>query len=247
MSSMNRTRRPEPVSRRTRPAKAALTRQSIVAAAVRLLDEEKVGRLTMRRVASELDTGPASLYVYFRNAEELHAGVLEEFLQAVELPARGADRAWEKPWRERLVELLTSYTRVLFDHPEVARTAAFTRPSGPNSLRLLEAVLALLVEGGVSPRDAAWGVDVLLLHATTHALEQSTRQVSEHTEEEDAALVSAVHELVAKSSPEHPHIVAIGDDLFSGEGEQRLAWSFEVLINCLLSTPRPDTAAATRS
>ncbi len=216
-----------------------MTRRSIVETAVRLIDEPGAGRLTMRQVARELDTGPASLYVYFRNAEELYAAVLEHYLGALDLPTRGPDHTLPGPWHGLLVALLTQYTQVLFAHPAVARTAAFTRPNGPNYLRLLEALLDLLIEGGVPPRDAAWGVDLLLLHATTHAVEQAIRQAQDRSEAEDAALAHAIDELAREAPAEELHLVALGDELISGPGEQRLTWGFEVLINGLLATPRP--------
>jgi len=42
--------------------------------------EEGLERVTMRRLAAALDTGPSSLYVYVRNTAELHAAVLDELL-----------------------------------------------------------------------------------------------------------------------------------------------------------------------
>src|SRR6185437_6867831 len=67
-------------SRRERPAKPALTRDGIVAAALGILREEGLGKVTMRRVAQELDTGHASLYVYVRDTGDLHAQVLDALL-----------------------------------------------------------------------------------------------------------------------------------------------------------------------
>src|SRR6266571_6551958 len=90
------------VSRRERPAKPALTREGIVAAAVGVMQAEGLDRVTMRRLAQELDTGPASLYVYVRNTAELHAAVLDELLGTIgPAPAEGS-------WRERLERVLTA-------------------------------------------------------------------------------------------------------------------------------------------
>ena len=81
------------VSRRERPAKPALTRAGIVAAAVAVMQAEGLDRVTMRRLAQELDTGAASLYVYVRNTAELHAAMLEELLGQVDLhPGHGGGR-----------------------------------------------------------------------------------------------------------------------------------------------------------
>src|ERR1700728_4591209 len=84
-------------SRRERPAKAALTREGIIAAALRILRDEGLGKVTMRRVAQELDTGHASLYVYVRNTEDLHAQLLDAQLAGALAgpPAPGT-------WRGRL-------------------------------------------------------------------------------------------------------------------------------------------------
>src|SRR6478672_908507 len=93
--SQNRTGKAR--SRRERPAKPALSREGIVAAALAVLRAEGLERVTMRRVAAELDTGAASLYVYVRDTEDLHAQLLDALLGPVAdaIPAGGT-------WRERL-------------------------------------------------------------------------------------------------------------------------------------------------
>src|ERR1700677_1532536 len=115
------------VSRRERPAKPALTREGIVAAAIRVMQAEGLDRVTMRRLAQELDTGAASLYVYVRNTAELHAAMLEELLGQIDLSPVTADGDWQN----RLTQVLTSYTAILFEHSGLAQSALVTRPSGP--------------------------------------------------------------------------------------------------------------------
>jgi AcrR family transcriptional regulator len=217
-----------PVSRRQRPAKQALSRESIVGAALSILTEEGAEALTMRRLAMALDTGAASLYVYVKNLDELHAAMLEELLGALEL-SRG-----RAAWRKRLVELLVSYTGLLYEHPVLARTALFTWPDGPNYQNLIEALLALLAEGGVETGRAAWGVDLLLQRATATAAEHATRKESSDPRTELAALAKVIRDV---SPDTHPHIAAAAHDLMSADFD-RHAWSFEVLINGLLNTPR---------
>ncbi|MEU8510850.1 TetR/AcrR family transcriptional regulator C-terminal domain-containing protein [Kitasatospora sp. NPDC048722] len=227
---MSSTPTPRPRSRRERPAKPALTYEGIVAAAVRILEAEGLQRVTMRRLAQELDTGPASLYVYVANTAELHAAILEEFLGAVDLaPVRAPG-----DWRERLAAVLGSYTEVLFRHPALAHTALVTRPSGPHYLAVVEAVLALLHEGGVPDGQAAWGVDVLLLVATATAAEQSARDADPAAEAEHTALAET---LLGATAPDHPRIAALGPALLAGSPEDRLAWTFRMVINGTAATP----------
>lgn len=212
-------------NRRERPAKPALTREGIVATAVGIMRAEGLDKVTMRRLAQELDTGPASLYVYVSSTDELRAAILDSLLGTVEPPPA------EAPWRERLEAVLTSYTRVLLAHPGLARAALTARPGGRNYLDLVETVLALLAEGGVPPGQAAWGVDVLLQLATATAAEHA----GPVPEDDWNALARALR---TASTDTHPHIAALGEDLLSGTPEQRLSWALRSLVNGVLHTPR---------
>ncbi|ALV31806.1 TetR/AcrR family transcriptional regulator [Streptomyces sp. CdTB01] len=214
-------------SRRERPAKPALTREGIVAAAVAILRAEGLQKVTMRRLAQELDTGPASLYVYVRNTAELHAAVLDELLGTVGQPPAEGD------WRERLERVLDSYTQMLFAHPSLARSALSARPSGPHYLNLIETLLSLLDEGGVPPAQAAWGVDLLLQHATASAAEHA----DETPEEDWDALRGALRDLPERT---HPRIAALSDALVSGTPEARLAWGRRTLIAGIERTALPE-------
>jgi AcrR family transcriptional regulator len=221
-----------PRSRRERPAKPALTRGGIVATAVELVRVEGLARVTMRRLAQELDTGAASLYVYVRNTAELHAAVLDELLGAVDLsPVEAAG-----DWRDRLGKVLRSYARVLFEYPGLAQSALVARPSGENYLRLVESLLALLSEGGVPKGQAAWGIDVLLQFVTATAAEHAASEPgADAVPGEWEATAAAVRKVSADT---HPRLAELGDELFEGPGEARLGWGIRVLINGIASTPR---------
>ncbi|MFI9422806.1 TetR/AcrR family transcriptional regulator [Streptomyces achromogenes] len=215
-----------PRSRRERPAKPALTREGIVAAAVAILRAEGLRKVTMRRLAQELDTGPASLYVYVRNTDELHAAVLDELLGTIgPAPAEGG-------WRERLERVLTRYTAMLLEHPSLARSALTARPSGPHYLRLIETLLGLLREGGVPGDQAAWGVDLLLQHATATAAEHAG-------EESPAAWEATARALREAPATTHPHIAADPGALLSGTPEARLSWAFQTLVTGIERTAVP--------
>jgi AcrR family transcriptional regulator len=216
------------VSRRTRPAKSPLSQEAIVSTALELLSREGMAGLSLRKVAAALDTGPASLYVYVADLNELHVLVLDRVLGEVELPPEQAG-----DWRNRLKALLRSYFGVLLARPGLAQVALSTIPSGPNMMALTEALLSLLAEGGVDLRRAAWAIDLLLLQTAAVAAEQDNRRSQD--ESELARVAEAVHSV---SAEQHPNIHALGDELVSGKGD-RHDWALDVLINGVLSTPRP--------
>ena len=226
-----------PISRRERPAKPPLTREGIVASAIQILRAEGLERVTMRRLAQELDTGAASLYVYVRNVAELHGAMLDELLAAADL--RVDTQASD--WQQQLITLLSSYLLVLFEYPSLARSVLSLRPSGPHYMRLIDSILALLNAGGVSKHRAAWGVDLLLQYAVANAAEHGTRAESAETTEQDDALVAALRDATAQ---DYPNIVAVGAELLSGTGQERLTWSLRTLISGIAGTAVPDDTTA---
>lgn len=214
-----------PVSRRDRPAKPPLSRDGIVAVALRIMREEGLEQVTMRRLAKELDTGPAALYVYVVNMAELHGALLDELLTELPTAPDGG-----------LVDLLCDYTELLFRHPGLARSVLSLRPSGPRYLGLIDRVLGLLEAAGVPAGPAAWGVDVLLQHATASAAEHSTRGESADADEEVYRLATAIEEA---SADDYPNISRLRVELFSGTGGQRMRWQFAALIRGIAETGLP--------
>ncbi len=71
--------------------------------------------------------------------------------------------------------MLESYGRVLMATPGLAQLALSTIAAGPNSLRVIEALLEALEEGGLDSGTAAWAVDLFLLYVTAISAEQGQR------------------------------------------------------------------------
>jgi AcrR family transcriptional regulator len=217
------------LSRRARPAKDPLTREVIVAAALDLLVREGLSGLSLRKVAAELDTGAASLYVYVANLGELQSLVLDQALASVVLPDPGAG-----DWRSRLKDMLISYFRTLCACPGLAHLALVTLPSGPNMLRITEALLGLLLEGGMPGARAAWAVDMLTLYVTAIAAEQSSSQTH------DDSIRRAEQAMSAVTPTEYPHVHALRAHLFSG-GHERFEWALDVLLTGLAENRPPSS------
>lgn len=155
-----------PVSRRARPAKAPLSRDLVIETGLRILDTSGAAALTMRRVAQELDTGAASLYVYVANRDDLLRGMLDHVLSHVPVPTEGN-------WRTRLTCLVEAAIEALGRHEGLALVAFERTPTTEHALVLIEQLLALLREGGLDPATAAWAIDRIYLHIAAEAAGQS--------------------------------------------------------------------------
>jgi AcrR family transcriptional regulator len=218
------------------PAKPALSREWIVAETIMIMRTEGLEKATMRRVAQALDTGPASLYVYVANTAELHSAVLDELIGSLQVGAGDG-------WQVRLEGLLAGYAEVLFAYPGLARSALVLRPTGPNAVRLYDRVLGLLLEGGIPPGRAAWGVDLLLQYVTANAAEHSAPTPSDiDAPADDEAELDALEHALRTADPDvAPHIAAHVDALLSGTPAERVTWAIHALLAGIATTPLPVT------
>jgi Bacterial regulatory proteins, tetR family len=99
-----RSRDHPPVRRRStrdRPAKAPLSVEVVVDAALAILQSEGLEAVTMRRVGAALDTGAASLYVYVPSREGLLQAMLDRVIATIDLEAPDPSR-----WRAQVHSLL---------------------------------------------------------------------------------------------------------------------------------------------
>lgn len=138
-----KARRPGPERER---GGGRLTREEVVAAGARLLDEEGLEGLSMRGLAGALGTGPATLYWHVRDKEELLRLILDDTARGIAVPTNGL-------WEERLLSLLKEARRVFVARPSligVLWKAGWE--IGPETLRVAEATMATVAESGL-PED----------------------------------------------------------------------------------------------
>ena len=219
---------PRPRSTRGRPAKAPLSEDVIFDTAMRVLRQEGLDAVTMRRLASELDTGPASLYVYIRNRDELLNALFDRIGGMVELEEPDPAR-----WREQLHRLVDGLLAVMEEHRGIARVAVANVPTGENALRVADNLMGLLLAGGVTPRDAAWACDILPLITTAAAVETATYQ--ERGDEQDAVggELEAVFSTI--SADRFPNLARYGAELTSGNGDERFHFAIDTFLDGLIA------------
>jgi AcrR family transcriptional regulator len=223
-----------PRSRRERPAKPALSREAIVDAALAIAHDEGVEALTMRRLAQSLDTGPASLYVYVANRQELHDLLFDAAVGTIDTEPVDPER-----WREQLKALVRRIVKLMVeDYPGLAGLAIARIPTGDNALRVTDSMLALLKAGGASDQAAAYAGDFVNLYATAIAYEQTVYNRAsadpDHQQQEVEALAERFRTLDAER---FPTLAALGPALTRGDGEERFELGLDVIINGLLATP----------
>lgn len=212
-------------STRDRPAKAPLSEDAVIDAALAILRSEGLEAVSMRRVAAALDTGAASLYVYVSGRDGLLQAMHERITAAIELEVPDPAR-----WRAQLHSLLERMRRALIAHPGIASTAMADPPKTEANLLLLENLLALLLCSGIDPQDAAWTADILAMLVTYAAIEHEVRRPAE------AELANEFYKNFARLPTEKfPLITTHAAQLVAGTSDERFRFAVEVVVDGMLA------------
>jgi len=226
-----------PLSRRDRPAKEALSRTLIVETGLRILDQDGMDALTMRRVGQELDTGAASLYVYVKNRDDLLDAMLDRALGDVEFPPLD-----EGGWQDRLTMVVERTVEAMSRHDQLALVALGAIPTSPNALKILDNLIGALMHSGLDPETISFAVDLLYLYATATAAENSAyrrRLITRGTEQSYVEGIDAMYETL--SVDDYPHILGLGRVMLAGSGDARGQWMLKSLLTGILQTPARGT------
>lgn len=134
-------------------ARAGLTREGVLRAALALADADGLDAVTMRRLAASLGVEAMSLYNHVPGKNELHAGLADLVWSDVDLAVDESD------WRAALHRLCGSAHRALLAHPWFFRLPLAA--GGPARLAVIDATLAHLERGGIPPATVFHALHVL--------------------------------------------------------------------------------------
>lgn len=217
-----------------RAERRPLHRELIVDTALRIVDSVGLDGLSMRRVAAELDTGPASLYAHVNNKDELIELLVDRIIGEIPLPGPAdPDR-----WQEQLKQFLRDQKRVLEAHRDIVRGLLGTIPTGYNGLIGGETMLTLLRTGGLPDQITAFGVDLLSLYVQAHAYESSLRLASPEGEPEEQ--YRQIGEFFAALPAERfPTMVSMAATLMQGTDVDRFEFGLDLLIRGLAAHAEP--------
>jgi AcrR family transcriptional regulator len=119
-----------------------LSMEQIGQAALKIVDEAGLRELTMRRLADELGTGPASLYRHVASRDELLVEVADLVLGELEAPDP------DLVWRDAVEQLAQGLRRVLVGHRGLVVVSSNAPLLGPNAMRIRELFWSVMDRDG---------------------------------------------------------------------------------------------------
>lgn len=233
---------PTPDDPRTGAAsdRVPLTRQRVLATALRLVDAEGLDALTRRRLARELGRDVMTLYRYAPDQAALLDGIVELVLDELELPEGGQD------WQTQLRRSAHSFRRLALAHPHVVNllltrpvaTAFGLRP--PATLRPLEHFLEMLTSAGFTAPDAMRIHRAFVGFLYGHLLAELQDTVV-NPDETDDLLRLGLHQLPPR---QFPILRSLATDLANYDGARELDHGLDLLLAGITGThaghtPRP--------
>jgi AcrR family transcriptional regulator len=212
--------------RRTRRRRDPISREAIVATAIRLLDAEGLEALSMRRIADELGTGAASLYWHVGSKDGLLDLVFDELIGEVEIPDPDPPH-----WREQVKQIARAQRAVILRHPAAVRISIGRIPMGPNALRYSERTLAVMLSGGLPSRLAVRGSHLLIATVNGFTLDETgvdgLAGDDAPATTQAAAAMSAGKYLATLPPEQFPNLVSLAEEYADADRDAR----FELLID----------------
>ncbi len=140
----------------TPPLREPLTQQRVVERAIEIADSDGLDAVSMRALGDALGVVPMALYKHVANKDQL----LDLMVDVIVLEMRlehPSSAAWKPAARERLLYARTA----MENHPWAWRAIETREAPSPVALDHIEAMIATLRSGGLSPR---------LVHHVMHTL-----------------------------------------------------------------------------
>lgn len=193
---------------------------------MKIVDAEGIDRLTMRRLADDLDVGTMTLYGYFRTKDEILDGMADLILG--EMTADGP--RMDDPG-EAVLYVANALRAAMRKHPSVVRLFSSRPISGLGALRGgFEGPLAVLQAAGFHGETAVRVFGTLLTYTLGFTLYQLPRpwgpespDVAEHRRRRRAFYESL-------SIAEFPNLVQLAEPMTAIASEEQFEWGLRAIV-----------------
>jgi AcrR family transcriptional regulator len=229
---------------RGRPARAALSREAILRAALDVTDREGLEGLTLRKIAAELGASPMGVYRYFRNKAEILGELVDLVIGLYDVTHQidDPDGAWE-PW---VRETFCAMRRALLAHPAIIPLLGAAAVEGDNALVVMEEVLAVLRAAGFAQQAAPVFHTLMSFTIGAVAIESSMLAGASRGDEEDSEEPLRRLRLLFELAPRgrYPHVVDSSAQLASFASERQFLFGLDRILASAAGSAGPEASAA---
>jgi AcrR family transcriptional regulator len=196
-----------------------LSRRRVLEAAVRFVDREGLGSLTMRRLGAELGVEAMSLYNHVPNKGALLDGMVEVLLGEVEIPPRSKD------WEERVRDGYRAFRWLAHEHPNVFPLLVERPPETMDGVWLVEEFLHTLREAGFGAEEALHAFRSLSSYTFGYAM----AEIRGFALEPDGSRLGAR----SLSPEEFPNLCELGPRLENVDHDAEFEFGLDLILSSL--------------
>lgn len=201
-----------------------LTRDRIVAGAIKLADAAGFEALSMRALADELDTAPMSLYRHVANKEDLLDGMIDVVFGEIDVPSGQPD--WKAEMRQRAIE-----TRAALSRHRWANGLMESRINpGPANSRYHNDFMGCLREAGFPFRQAVHAYNAVQSYTYGFALQEKYLGFQTPEESVDVARMT-----IEEHAAEYPYLAEVLAE-FTASGGYDYDYEFEIALDLILDS-----------
>lgn len=156
-------------------SRPVLTRETIIAAALEIVDKEGLKALSMRHLGTALEVDPMAVYYHIPNKAALLDGLVEAVMSEIDLTLDDPSR----PAPERIRVAANIYRDVMMAHPNAVQVVAVRNLNTRESFRPVEFLLEIFVDSGFPPGMALAAVNIFALFVRGFVLFEAGQTLDE--------------------------------------------------------------------
>lgn len=207
-----------------------ITRKDIVAAARRVIDQDGVERLTMRKLAKDIGTTPMAIYHYVRNKDELLVLLLDDYAASIPVPELPEDP------RKRLIAAAVVMHDVLATWPWIVKVLTSDDLFSVSALWMVENIVDSAVKCGLTPDEAVHTYRIIWYYTAGEII---IKRSSEQRREEVGPPRYREAAFADLDASAVPRLASLNDRWASLTARDTYRMGLEALITGLLATQRP--------
>lgn len=220
------------------PTRRPLTRERILRTALRLIDEQGLEALTMRKLAQDLRADPMALYRHFANKDALLDGLSEMLWAEAALPEHLPRE--DAGWQETLFAVADSLHALAHAHPHAYALLLSPRIFPLAALRLWDAVMERLQQAGFARERAAAAFCTVCGYAMGTAMVELSALAPDAACTADAAAelsdierLTEIMRRVPRETP--PHLVEVACVLTNCDMDAQFRFGLDLMLAGLTS------------
>jgi len=212
----------------------ALDRDDVLNGALRILDDEGIEKLSMRRLASSLGVKAGAIYWHFAGKQELLDALIDHVLGDLLEPAPTGK------WDEQLAELTRRMARRMAKQRDGAKLMTRGLRPGANALAVSEKMLAIARDAGFSKQATIWATSVLGYYVLGYVTDLQATDAARRRGDLDAILRALAKNI---DRQQFPQLAGFGEDALEmmttpRQFEARFEFGLDVIFDGLRSALR---------